>query len=277
MMLDGRRFYRGPRARRGRANFARAATANRGWHAPSAPAAMAPRHADSFDLAGVTGSGCRAGIAPQLRENLHMTSNALTRIAAAVGLVAALAAPQAQAALSDALMVGGILAIPVITYQALMFIVPGLTERERRYVLYSIPFVTLLFVVGVVFAWALLIPPAIGFFNNFMPELFVAQWTADRYLGFVTALLFWMGVAFETPLIAFVLSILGILTPMILLKQWRIAIVGAAVAAALITPTVDPVNMMLVMGPLIALYALSIVLTAVGMRFAPDKREVTDS
>ena len=176
-----------------------------------------------------------------------------------------------------ALMVGGILAIPVITYHALMFIVPGLTERERRYVLYSIPFVTLLFVVGVVFAWALLIPPAIGFFNNFMPELFVAQWTADRYLGFVTALLFWMGVAFETPLIAFVLSILGILTPMILLKQWRIAIVGAAVAAALITPTVDPVNMMLVMGPLIALYALSIVLTAVGMRFAPDKREVTDS
>lgn len=107
MMLDGRRFYRGPRARRGRANFARAATANRGWRDPSAPDEMATRHADSFDLAGVTGSGCRAGIAPQLRENLHMTSNALTRIAAAVGLVAALAAPQAQAALGDALMAGG--------------------------------------------------------------------------------------------------------------------------------------------------------------------------
>lgn len=176
-----------------------------------------------------------------------------------------------------ALMVGGILAIPVITYQALMFIVPGLTTRERRYVLYSIPFVTLLFVVGVVFAWAILIPPAIGFFNDFMPELFVAQWTADRYLGFVTALLFWMGVAFETPLIAFVLSLLGIITPLVLLRHWRIAIIGTAVAAALITPTVDPVNMMLVMGPLIALYALSIVLTAVGVRFAPDNREVTDS
>ncbi|MBL8147194.1 MAG: twin-arginine translocase subunit TatC [Anaerolineae bacterium] len=174
-----------------------------------------------------------------------------------------------------ALMIGGILAIPVITYQALMFIVPGLTARERRYVLYSIPFVTLLFVVGVVFAWAMLIPPAIGFFNNFMPELFVAQWTADRYLSFVTALLFWMGVAFETPLIAFVLSILGILTPFLLIRHWRIAIIGAAIAAALITPTVDPVNMMLVMGPLMALYALSIVLTVVGMRFAPNTREVT--
>lgn len=172
-----------------------------------------------------------------------------------------------------ALMVGGILAIPVITYQVLMFIVPGLTERERRYVLYSIPFVTLLFITGVVFTWAFLIPPAIGFFNNFMPELFVAQWTADRYLGFVTALIFWMGVAFETPLIAFVLSILGILTYRTLIKQWRIAIVGTAVAAAAITPTVDPVNMMLVMGPLLGLYVLSIFLTAVGARFAQTPTE----
>jgi sec-independent protein translocase protein TatC len=167
-----------------------------------------------------------------------------------------------------ALLVGGILSIPLITYQLLMFVLPGLTHKERRIILLSIPFVTLLFVVGVVFTWMLLIPPAIGFFNNFMPELFVAQWTADRYLGFVTALLFWMGVAFETPLIAFVLSILGLLTARTLIKQWRIAIVGAAVAAAAITPTVDPVNMMLVMGPLMALYLLSIVLTYLGRRFA---------
>lgn len=172
-----------------------------------------------------------------------------------------------------ALLVGGILAIPVITYQALMFIVPGLTDRERRYVLYSIPFVTLLFLTGVVFTWALLIPPAIGFFNSFMPEVFVAQWTADRYLGFVTALLFWMGVAFETPLIAFVLSLLGIVTARMLIKQWRIAIIGAAVAAAIITPTVDPMNMMLVMGPLLGLYLLSIVLTAVGARFVTPTTE----
>lgn len=171
-----------------------------------------------------------------------------------------------------ALLVGGILAIPLITYQALMFIMPGLTSKERRVILLSIPFVTLLFVLGVIFTWAVLIPPAIGFFDNFMPELFVAQWTADRYLGFVTALLFWMGVAFETPLIAFVLSILGLLTARMLIRHWRIAIVGAAVAAAAITPTVDPVNMMLVMGPLLALYVLSIGLTFIGRRltrFAP--------
>jgi sec-independent protein translocase protein TatC len=113
-----------------------------------------------------------------------------------------------------------------------------------------------------------LIPPAIGFFNNFMPQLFEPQWTADRYLAFVTALLFWMGVAFETPLIFFVLSLLGVVTTSFLLKNWRFAIVGAAVAAALITPTIDPVNMGLVMGPLLVLYLLSIILVFIGRKIA---------
>ncbi len=166
-----------------------------------------------------------------------------------------------------ALLVGGILSIPVITYQLLMFVLPGLTKRETRMLLYSIPPVTLLFLVGVVFAWFILIPPALNFLVNFQTDLFRADWTADRYLGFVTALLFWMGVAFETPLIFFVLSILGFVTPRPLLKNWRIAVVGAAIAAAVITPTVDPVNMMLVMGPLMALYLLSILLVSIGVRF----------
>jgi sec-independent protein translocase protein TatC len=167
-----------------------------------------------------------------------------------------------------ALLIGGILAIPVITYQLLMFIIPGLTTRERRIILSALPAIFLLFLLGVLFTWAILIPPAIGFFNNFMPELFIAQWTADRYLGFVTALLFWMGVAFEAPLIFFILSLLGVVTPRALIRNWRVAVVGSAVAAALITPTVDPINMMLVMGPLLALYTLSIILVFIGRRLA---------
>ncbi len=166
-----------------------------------------------------------------------------------------------------ALLVGGIISIPVITYQLLMFVLPGLTKRETRMLLFSIPPVTLLFLVGVVFAWGILIPPALNFLVNFQTDLFRADWTADRYLGFVTALLFWMGVAFETPLIFFVLSILGFVTPRPLIHNWRIAVVGAAIAAAIITPTVDPVNMMLVMGPLMGLYVLSIILVSVGVRF----------
>jgi sec-independent protein translocase protein TatC len=175
-----------------------------------------------------------------------------------------------------ALMTGGILAIPVITYQVLMFILPGLTTREKRYILSSLPAVFLLFMLGVVFTWAVLIPPAIGFFVNFLPGVFEPQWTADRYLGFVTALIFWMGVAFETPLVFFVLSVLGIITSKALIKNWRIAIVGSAVAAAIITPTVDPVNMGLVIVPLLALYVLSIVLVSIGSRFAKRSVETTE-
>lgn len=165
-----------------------------------------------------------------------------------------------------ALLVGGIIAIPVITYQLLAFIIPGLTNKERRFLTLSIPPITLLFLIGVAFSWFILIPPALGFLEGFQPALFKPEWTADLYLGFITSLLFWMGVAFETPLVFFVLSILGMVTVRPLLKNWRIAVVGAGVAAAVITPTVDPVNMLLVMGPLMVLYLLSILLVSIGSR-----------
>jgi sec-independent protein translocase protein TatC len=160
------------------------------------------------------------------------------------------------------------MAIPIITYQLLMFVLPGLTTRERRYVLTAMPAITLLFLVGAAFAWFIMTPPALGFLQSFEADIFKPEWTAELYLAFVTALVFWMGVAFETPLIFFVLSLLGLVGPGVLIKHWRIAVVVAAIAAAVITPTVDPVNMFMVMGPLLILYALSIVLVTIGRRMA---------
>lgn len=165
-----------------------------------------------------------------------------------------------------ALMIGGILAIPIITYQLMMFILPGLTRRERRIVLTALPAITALFLVGVLFTWFLLIPPALTFLANFESNVFFVEWTADGYLGFVTSLLFWMGVAFETPLIFFVIALLGFVQAKTLIKNWRIAVVAASVVAAVITPTVDPVNMFLVMAPLLSLYGLSIILVGIATR-----------
>ncbi len=167
-----------------------------------------------------------------------------------------------------ALMMGGILSIPMVTYQLMMFILPGLTRKERRYVLLSIPATTVLFCVGVFFAWRILLPPALGFLNEFQAQIFEPEWTADGYISFVTSLLFWMGVAFQTPLIFFIISLLGLVSARTLIRQWRIAIVGASIAAALITPTIDPVNMFLVMAPLLTLYALSIVLVFFGRKLS---------
>lgn len=166
------------------------------------------------------------------------------------------------------LMIGAIMAVPVITYQLLMFIFPGLTRKEKRIVLMALPAIFGLFLVGTAFAWFVLMPPALGFLEGFQTNLFRPEWTADLYLSFVTALIFWMGVAFQTPLVFFVLGLLGLVTPGVLVRNWRLAVVGAAIAAALITPTIDPVNMFLVMGPLLVLYALSVILVYVARRIA---------
>lgn len=166
------------------------------------------------------------------------------------------------------LMLGAIIAIPMITYQLLMFIFPGLTRKEKRIVVLSLPAVTLLFLIGTGFSWFVLMPPALGFLEGFQQNLFRSEWTADLYLSFITSLIFWMGVAFETPLVFFVLGLLGLVGVRPLIANWRLAIVGAAVAAALITPTIDPVNMGLVMGPLLALYVLSIGLVYIARRIS---------
>ena len=172
-----------------------------------------------------------------------------------------------------ALMIGGILSIPMVTYQLLMFILPGLTKREKRYVLFSIPATTFLFLIGTLFSWYVLMPPALGFLEGFQPTIFKPEWTADLYLSFVTSLVFWMGVAFQTPLIFFIVSLLGFFEAGTLVSQWRIAVVGASIAAAMITPTIDPVNMFLVMAPLLTLYALSIVLVYIGRKISGVDKE----
>lgn len=162
-----------------------------------------------------------------------------------------------------ALLAGAIFAIPYITYQLFMFILPGLYPNEKRWVLLSLPATTGLFLLGVAFAWFIMVPAALGFLRDFEQDIFVAEWTAERYIAFLTSLLFWIGVAFEMPVVAFVLARMGILGPRPLARNWRLAVVLITVVAALITPTVDPFNMLLVIAPLLVLYLVSIGLAAI--------------
>lgn len=166
------------------------------------------------------------------------------------------------------MLAGSIIAVPFVTYQIMMFVIPGLTTKERRYIFLTLPVIMGLFITGATFAWYVLMPPAISFLEGFQSGVFRAEWAADEYIGFITALLFWMGVAFELPFVIFVLSLMGFVTARSLVNHWRIAVVLSSVAAAVITPTVDPVNMMLVMAPLLGLYVISIGLAVVGRRIA---------
>jgi len=159
------------------------------------------------------------------------------------------------------LLGGLILGMPMIVYQGLRFVSPGLNPSERLW-LYATVFGTfVLFLGGVAFAYYIALPPALGFLLDFGGgELAEPDLRIGSYVDFVTRLLFWTGVAFQTPLVVMYLSRFGIVSAGQLLRWWRFAIVAAFVVAAIVTPTIDPVTQSLVAGPIIVLYFLGIVL-----------------
>lgn len=159
------------------------------------------------------------------------------------------------------LLTGFALAFPYIALELWMFIAPGLSRRSRLYGLFAIPVATLFFLGGMAFAYFVMLPTALPFLLNFMGIQTIPR--PSSYVKFVTSLMFWIGVAFQFPLVIFVLAKVGLVKAKMLREQWRLAVVIMAVAAALITPTVDPVNMALVMAPMLVLYLLSIFLAKI--------------
>ncbi|MBL8101885.1 MAG: twin-arginine translocase subunit TatC [Anaerolineales bacterium] len=155
-----------------------------------------------------------------------------------------------------AMTVGVAIAFPWIAMEAWLFAAPGLRPREKKFGLVGIPLATLLFLTGMAFTYYVLLPAALPFLGSFTK---ISQfWAAKEYFAFVTGLMVWIGVFFEFPLVIFVLSSMGLVKPAILAQHWRIAIVIIAIIAAAVTPTIDPVNMGLVMLPMILLYFISI-------------------
>jgi sec-independent protein translocase protein TatC len=157
-----------------------------------------------------------------------------------------------------ALLGGLIVAMPVILYHALRFIGPGLRGDERKWLYGTVLGATGLFLLGVAFAYFVALPPALGFLLNFNDDLATPNLRIGAYIDFVTRLLFWTGVCFETPIVIMYLAKFRVVTARQLLEWWRLAIVGAALIAAIVTPTVDPVTMSLVMAPIIVLYFVGI-------------------
>jgi len=155
-----------------------------------------------------------------------------------------------------ALTSGIIIALPYIAFEIWLFAAKGLSAREKQFSLLAIPAASILFSTGVWFTYRTLIPAALPFLGGFTE---IAQfWTAKEYFGFITGLMLWIGVFCEFPLVIFILSYFGLIPPKVLAQQWRLAIVVIAILAAAVTPTIDPVNMGLVMLPMVLLYFISV-------------------
>ncbi len=163
---------------------------------------------------------------------------------------------------------GAILSSPFVIYQILAFVFPGLLPHERRWIMLGLPFGLLLFVLGAAFAFFVMLPAALGFLTGIFPSVFRYELTPDEYVPFVAGVMFWMGVAFEMPLIIFLLAKANVLNAHVLTKHWRWAVVIVAALAALITPTPDPINMSIVMVPLLLLYLFSILMAKLARRNA---------
>ncbi len=170
---------------------------------------------------------------------------------------------------------GLILASPIIVSQGVMFVAPGLTRQEKRYLFGFMPVVILAFAGGVAFAYYILTPPALHFLLTFGGDIATPLIRISNIINLMIRLLFWMGLAFETPLVMFLLASLGIASASSLGRFRRYWVVVAFILAAMITPTVDPVNQALVAGPLLVLYELGILLAWLAGRSRRKSKAIT--
>lgn len=156
------------------------------------------------------------------------------------------------------LVIGLVIAMPVVLYQLWSFIVPGLTERERRYAIPFIVSATVLFLLGAFVAY-LTLPKALGWMIGFAGSGFVAMLTADKYIGLVVILALAFGISFLLPVVLVFLEMVGILSPQRLAGFRRWAFLSIAVFAAVITPSSDPFSMLALMIPMYVFYEASII------------------
>ena len=170
---------------------------------------------------------------------------------------------------------GLILASPIIVSQGVMFVAPGVTRQEKRYLFGFMPVVILAFAGGVAFAYYILTPPALHFLLTFGGDIATPLIRISNIINLMIRLLFWMGLAFETPLVMFLLASLGIASASYIGRFRRYWVVVAFILAAMITPTVDPVNQALVAGPLLVLYELGILLAWLAGRSRRKSKAIT--
>jgi sec-independent protein translocase protein TatC len=149
---------------------------------------------------------------------------------------------------------GILLASPIILYQIIQFVLPGLTRRERRFIGPIVLGSSVLFVVGIIFSYAVLTPAALNFFVSYGEGVVEQSWSIDRYFEFVLLLLFSVGLAFQIPVIQLLLGLIGIVSSQQMLSGWRYVIVGAVILGAVLTPSTDPITQSLLGGAVMALY-----------------------
>ncbi|KAL8531781.1 hypothetical protein ACS0TY_008395 [Phlomoides rotata] len=149
---------------------------------------------------------------------------------------------------------GLLLGSPIILYEIIAFILPGLTKAERRFLGPIILGSSVLFYAGITFSYYVLTPAALNFFVSYAEGVVESLWSIDQYFEFVLVLMFSTGLSFQVPVVQLLLGQVGLVSSEQMLSVWRYVVVGSVVAAAILTPSTDPLTQMLLAGPLMGLY-----------------------
>lgn len=172
---------------------------------------------------------------------------------------------------------GLLLALPILLWQVWAFIMPALYENEKKRVLPYVLFTTVLFAAGVVFGYYVVLPIGLRFLVGYGGDIFNQQQRAGEYISFVTLFLLAFGVVFEMPAVMVLLGSAGIVSHRRMRSSRKYALIGIAFAAMVLTPSQDPVSMLLMMGPLVLLYELGIVLSRIVDRRRVKRRAAAEA
>jgi len=155
------------------------------------------------------------------------------------------------------------LAIPVILWHVIGFLVPGLTRKEKRLLYTSLPFVSMLFIGGASYAFFYAVPTALEFLSGFLSSVFSWDPDGDKTINFYLQLMIGLGFAFQLPIIMFLVAKLGLASAQQMAKYRKYAFVVILVLSAIITPTPDPINLAVVAIPLYMLYEVGLIISRV--------------
>ena len=178
-----------------------------------------------------------------------------------------------MAVLKLSIYAGLLCAVPFILYQFWAFILPGLYENEKRSVIPYVALTTGLFLAGIAFGYFVVLPVGLRFLVGYGHQYFNQLNAIDRYLSFVSMFELAFGIVFELPLVMMLLAWAGILDHRQMAKYRKYAILVEAVIAMVLTPSQDPVSMMLMLGPLIVLYEFGILLARLASKRKIRRRE----
>ena len=159
------------------------------------------------------------------------------------------------------------ISLPYILFQGLKFILPGLTQREQRLIAPSVAGSAILFLAGIFFAWWALIPAALNFLINYGSDVVEPLWSIEKYLDFVLLLMLSTGIAFQLPVLQLILGSFGIIEWKKMISAWRWVLMNSAFAGAILTPSTDPITMLLLASSISILFFIGVGLVALTQEF----------